>query len=391
MSRPRLQSGIADPEFLVTMKSRDELRAAVLGYIERGYTRSTQPDEFEALALSVFRYQFARNEPYQRFCQMRGVSAGSISSWNEVPAVPTAAFKEAALICDGPESAEAVFRTSGTTQGAARKGIHYVRDLSLYRAAAVLNFRAHVLPEAVSLRMLILGPPPELAADSSLTWMLELVRRELGTDESAYYVDEEGLRADELLTTLAQCEARAAPACLLGTAAAFVHLLDELERRRRSFSMPAGSRIMETGGFKNHGSEIEREEFYQALVKGLGVSPFYCVAEYGMTEMCSQFYDNVLRERARGRSPAHRVKVVPPWVRTRVVDAETLEPLPPGELGVLRHFDLANLDSVSAIQTDDLGIEGEVAGGGGFEIVGRATGAGLRGCSLAIDEWLATQ
>ena len=58
---------------------------------------------------------------------------------------------------------------------------------------------------------------------------------------------------------------------------------------------------------------------------------------------------------------------------------------------MLRHFDLANLDSVSAIQTDDLGIEGEVAGGGGFEIVGRATGAGLRGCSLAIDEWLATQ
>jgi hypothetical protein len=70
-----------------------------------------------------------------------------------------------------------------------------------------------------------------------------------------------------------------------------------------------------------------------------------------------------------------------------VVDAETLQPLPPGEVGVLRHFDLANLDSVSAIQTDDLGVEV----GAGFEILGRASGAELRGCSIAIDQWLAAQ
>jgi len=68
-------------------------------------------------------------------------------------------------------------------------------------------------------------------------------------------------------------------------------------------------------------------------------------------------------------------------------DAETLEPLPDGAVGVLRHFDLANLDSVLAVQTDDLGI----AGGGGFEILGRAAGAELRGCSIAMDQWLSAQ
>jgi hypothetical protein len=106
-----------------------------------------------------------------------------------------------------------------------------------------------------------------------------------------------------------------------------------------------------------------------------------------MTELCSQFYDNVLRERVRARPPELRYKVVPPWVRTRVVDPETLAPVPAGRLGLLRHLDLANLDSVMAVQTDDLG----VAAGPGFEILGRAAGAEARGCSIAMDEWLTAQ
>ncbi len=78
---------------------------------------------------------------------------------------------------------------------------------------------------------------------------------------------------------------------------------------------------------------------------------------------------------------------MPPWVRTQVVEAETLEALPPGRVGLLRHYDLANLDSVMAIQTDDLGI----AGPNGFEILGRAAGSELRGCSIAMDQWLTAQ
>ncbi len=368
------------------MMSRDELRAGVLAFIERGFDQPAS-DEFEELALAVFRHQFEQNEPYRRYCERRGVSPDSLSDWSDVPAVPTAAFKEAALICGGPGAAEAVFRTSGTTQGSERRGAHYVRDLALYEAAAGPNFQRHLLPEQLLLSMLILAMPPPLAQDSSLTWMLELVRGEYGANDSDYYIDKEGLRVDALMAALTDTQARARPVCLLGTAAALSHLLEYLAERGRRFSLPAGSRVMETGGFKSGGKEIGREELYSRLIDTLGLSPFYIVAEYGMTEMCSQFYDNVLHERARARSPDLRHKVIPPWVRTRVVDAETLQPLPPGELGVLRHFDLANLDSVSAIQTDDLGVEA----GAGFEILGRASGAELRGCSIAIDQWLAAQ
>jgi hypothetical protein len=46
-----------------------------------------------------------------------------------------------------------------------------------------------------------------------------------------------------------------------------------------------------------------------------------------------------------------------------------MEPLPPGEVGLLRHYDLVNLPTVIAVQTDNLGY---TDGAGGFQIVGRA-------------------
>ena len=100
-----------------------------------------------------------------------------------------------------------------------------------------------------------------------------------------------------------------------------------------------------------------------------------------MTEMSSQFYDGVA---GAAPAPAERLHAGPPWVRTQATDPETLRPLPHGEVGVLRHFDLANLNSVMAIQTADLGITTP----GGFRVLGRARGAEARGCSLAMDDLL---
>jgi hypothetical protein len=105
-----------------------------------------------------------------------------------------------------------------------------------------------------------------------------------------------------------------------------------------------------------------------------------------MTEMASQFYDNVLYNRFR-QSNEPRYKISPPWVRTLVFDPETLTEVPPSQTGLLRHFDLANVGSVMAIQTDDLGY----TTGAGFDITGRAPGTEARGCALVLDEFLAAQ
>ena len=101
-----------------------------------------------------------------------------------------------------------------------------------------------------------------------------------------------------------------------------------------------------------------------------------------MTEMSSQFYDGVAGSAVA--DPDARLHAGPPWVRTRATDPETLEILPHGEVGVLRHWDLANLGSVACIQTADLGITSP----DGFRVLGRARGAEARGCSLAMDDLL---
>ena len=44
--------------------------------------------EFDEMALALFAFQFAHNEPYRRFCQRRGVTPRRVNGWREVPPVP---------------------------------------------------------------------------------------------------------------------------------------------------------------------------------------------------------------------------------------------------------------------------------------------------------------
>jgi len=167
---------------------------------------------------------------------------------------------------------------------------------------------------------------------------------------------------------------------LCGTAFAFVHLLEQLEAADDSVALPAGTRIMETGGFKGRSRELPRETLYTALQARLGVPASRIVNQYGMTELGSQFYDSVL---ARPGEP--RRKLGPPWARVRVVEPQSGREVPPGEVGTLCVVDLANTGSVCAIQTADLGRRC----GDGFEVLGREPGAEARGCSIAADALLA--
>lgn len=103
-----------------------------------------------------------------------------------------------------------------------------------------------------------------------------------------------------------------------------------------------------------------------------------------MSELSSQYYDNVLRDRIAGRF-GRRAKVGPPWLRARFLDPASLRDVEPGQPGLLCHVDLANAGSALAVLTEDIGRSTP----DGFEILGRAAGADSRGCSLALAEFLA--
>jgi hypothetical protein len=138
---------------------------------------------------------------------------------------------------------------------------------------------------------------------------------------------------------------------------------------------------MDTGGAKGLRRPLSRAAFRRECWNRLGIAGYWCVNEYGMTELCSQRYDSPLDDRFHGRSLAPRRLVAPPWLRTRVLDPDTLTPVPSGAPGLLCHHDLANAGSVSVVLTEDIG---RTVGDDGIEVLGRVSGAPPRGCGLLL-------
>jgi hypothetical protein len=352
------------------MPGPSSLRNEIVALLARGLAPLAD-DEFNSLALSVFAFQFTHNIPYRKYCERRIPSVAAVRRWQDIPAVPTGAFKETTLVSGEPARARAVFRTSGTTRGPEKRGAHYVLDLELYDRSLLPTFRHYVLHER-TLPIVSLVPDAQQNPDSSLSYMVARAMKEFGTGDSAFAVDAHGIRHDDLHSWLDRHIAGGQAVCIVGTSLAFLHWFEHLQATARSFRLPDGSVVMDTGGFKGSERSITAMDLRALYASLLHISADRVVNEYGMTEMLSQFYD------VRG------VKEGPPWVRTMVVDPETLDELPAGEKGLLRHIDLANLFSVSAIQTEDLGR----ASGNGFELLGRVAGATPRGCSIAMDLFL---
>ncbi len=333
-------------------------------------------EAFNQQALLLFAHQFAHNAPFQRFCRQRGKTPRTVRSWRDIPAVPISAFKALSLTSQPPTSTDRVFMTSGTTQGDL-KGKHHHPTLAVYDASMRANFGRRFMQGRDSIAMGILFPTEEVMPNSSLAHYLALALQTFGADGSRYFMGPAGLDTAGLCAALAQAEATGQPYALLGASYSLVHLMDALAQQGRKFVLPAGSRVLDTGGFKGQSREIPMAQFYAQLTALLGVAPGQCINMYGMTELSTQFYDD-------GNALLPAVKSGPHWIRSRLVNPLSGEEVAHGERGVLAHCDLANFNSVTTILTEDVGVAVE----GGFLLLGRAEGTQAKGCSLAVEEFL---
>ena len=152
-----------------------------------------------------------------------------------------------------------------------------------------------------------------------------------------------------------------------------MHLLDFLGEVKLCLPLPAASRVLETGGYKGRSRILAKPELHTLITERLGVPATHIVSEYGMSELSSQAYDHVA-----GTNASQRIFHFPHWARARIVSPETGREVTDGEAGLIQVFDLANLGSVLAVQTEDLGVRR----GEGFELIGRVAQAQSRGCSL---------
>ncbi len=256
--------------------------------------------------------------------------------------------------------------------------------LSFGRAALLSGEAAH---HVVALAPLLDDPPTSSLGHMMALFMVDFERRgpfAVRTPER-WLIDDRGLNLLGLEQAAARASERGHRLLVLATSFALVDLLDRLEGR--TLPLPDGTVVMQTGGFKGKSREIEATELRTALARTFGISEAQIVGEYGMTELTSQLYEATVPGSAleRERRGAAGVYAEPPWLRVIPVDPTSLEPVPNGEVGIARIVDLGNVDSAVAIQTQDRVRRVE----GGIVLLGRASGAPARGCSLAIEEFLA--
>ena len=365
---------------------------------------------FEELAFDLFRLQFDGNAVYRRFCESRRVSPDNIRAWNEIPAVPALAFKEFDLTSLPPVERTHTFLSSGTTGQSRSRHVHSAESLMVYEASLLPWFERHLLADLSGLvdeellgpfdkmPFLFLTPPPSAAPNSSLVHMFDHIRRQCGSTDSAFVgrTDAAGAWNVDINSALfairkSMCANR--PLAILGTAFSFVHLLDHFAANNMRYRVARGSRVMETGGYKGQSREVAKAELHVLITKHLGIQREFIVTEYGMSELSSQAYDRVVgiqgpTSKGQGenahvdqsaiRNPQSAVFHFPPWARSQIISPETGHEVSDGETGLLRIFDLANVRSVMAIQTEDLAVRR----GDGFELLGRAAQTEPRGCSL---------
>jgi len=396
--------------------------------------------QFNQLALSLFALQYSGVDPYRRFCEARKVSPKTVHHWSEIPALPTSAFKELEISSLKPEQRTHVFHSSGTTEQIPSRHFHNADSLATYEASLLRWFQKHFLADWEELAeseiidpmdkpgCIFLTPSPALAPNSSLVHMFETVRRELGSRDSLFTGNltretgeivgqasslPKGLPApvsqthgqdahpgrleayptisnepatgqvawtldiDQTLFALRKSMCANRPITILGTAFSFVHLLDHFAANNIRYRLAEGSRVLETGGYKGRSRSMPKTELHELITKHLGIPASHIVCEYGMSELSSQAYDGLVQS-SKFKVQSPRAFQFPPWTRAQIISPETGLEVGEGETGLIRIFDLANVFSVLAIQTEDLGVRR----GSGFELIARNPTVEPRGCSL---------
>jgi len=351
--------------------------------VEGSFSAAEQGDRFNDLALRIAQFQAQHCAALNRLFDAHGAAFDAI---DELPALPADALRLVRVACHSPDLDRTVFRTSGTTQR--HTGLHALRTLETYRTLSTLLGRKALLGGRSRATVVALLPSPERIPHSSLAamcgfFMEAFDARTLPGDEgdvpvamcpSRWLVREGKPDVSGLKLAVQVAHERAEPALILATSASLQLLLDEAQ----TIPLPTGSVVMQTGGSKGRGRQIDPERLTRDAAKAFQIDESQIICEYGMTELCSQMYEGNRWCAAASRG----VYFAPPWLQVTAVDAISLRPVQPGEVGLARFVDLANVDSALVILTQDL-IRQE---GEGFRLLGRQPSSPLRGCSLLVEE-----
>lgn len=351
---------------------RRRLTEVVLGFIADGV--DVERFDFNAVALREFALQYETNSIFREFCDAKKVRGCDVQRWQDVPMVYNDVFKTHLVASFPLEQAVMGCLTGGTTSLTQRGRIFRDEDgKKLVFAANRAMTGAYLFPdfeEGKRCRILILAPSPELAPSMGMAIGMDQTRRAFGTEDSLFLLGKSGIDVDGLLRALRESEASGVPLALIGATAAYVYFFQACRRKGWTFKLPPGSRICDGGGYRGRFGVVTRDDYYAMVEEILGIPGTHCVNVLGEAETATNLFDDSLRRHVKGLPLRKRTRPVPPWSRVLAMDIDTLKPLPDGQVGLLAHWDLANVPTVLAVITDNLGYTTD--DGRGCEMVGRA-------------------
>lgn len=318
--------------------------------------QNIQNNDFEALACAVFQYQYEYNALYREFVDLLKINRHKVTTLAQIPFLPIHLFKSHIIkTADLPH--EVIFTSSGTTDSINAQ--HYVTNGDFYRKITEIGFR-HFYGNIEDYCILALLPNYLERSGSSLVYMVDYFITQSKYPQSGFFLHQ----LEDLAAVLESSNTQKTPTILIGVSFALLDLAEQ-------FPMDLSNIIiMETGGMKGRRKEITREELHSILKDSFKVAAIH--SEYGMTELLSQGY-------SQGNgifkcSPTMRV------LTREITDPLTLQQ--PGRNGAVQIIDLANLDSIAFIATEDVGVVYE---NGDFEIKGRLDISEIRGCNLMVE------
>ena len=310
-------------------------------------------EEFNKLALDVFKFQFENNPVYRSFCDLLYKHPSEVKSYESIPFLPIEFFKTHTILSND-KIAEKTFSSSGTTGSLLSK--HFITDLHLYETSFLRSFK-EFYGNIEEYTILALLPSYLEREGSSLIYMVNELIKHSNKEESGFYIN----NLSELRDTIQELESNGRKTLLIGVSFA---LLDLIEKHQLQLKH---TMVMETGGMKGKRKELIRHELHSLLKTGFGVKTIH--SEYGMTELLSQAY-----------SKSDGIFNCPKWMKVLTRDTEdSLTLIKDSKTGGINIIDLANINSCSFIATQDLG---KVYPDDSFEILGRFDTSDIRGCNL---------
>jgi len=315
-------------------------------------------NDFDAMALTLFRHQAEDNPIYKAFLKARRIDVSKVHQVEDIPFLPIRFFKDHEVFC-GPKSGfEGFYSSSGTTGMITSRHFFWSEEFYLQHA---LNLFEKIFGKITDYHVLALLPAYLERKGSSLVSMADYFIKKSASSESGFYL----YNYTELVQKLHLLKGGNRKVLLLGVTFALLDLAEG------GFGLPLMDNliVMETGGMKGRRKEMIREELHDILRTAFGLATIH--SEYGMTELMSQAY-------SKGGGKYE----LPPTMKVFLRDVNDPWSWSTRSQGGINIIDLANFHSCAFIETQDLG---KLSTDGMLEVLGRIDNSEIRGCNLMVN------